>query len=92
MSNTVNARTTEAVSAGHETVTEAIVDAIADAEDVSPLDLEPPLASVIDPDALEGLVESMSRCPGDDPGRIQFVYSGYTVTVSGGGDVTVQRR
>lgn len=92
MSNTVNARSTEAVSAGPETVTEAIVEAIADAEGVSPLDLEPPLASVVDPDALEGLVESMGRGPGDDPGRIQFVYCGYTVTVSGGGDVAVQRR
>lgn len=91
MSNTLNAPTNETTTQP-ETVTEAIVDAIADAEGVSPLDLEPPLAAAVDPDALEGLVESMGRSPGDEPGHVQFIYSGYTVTVAGGGDVAVQRR
>lgn len=94
MSKTLDAPTTATGTdaADAPTVIEAIVDAVADAEGVSALDLEPPLAAVVDPDALESLVGSMGRAPGNEPGRIQFVYGGYDVTVTGTGDVTVRHR
>ena len=71
--------------AHHEchTITEAVVRAVAEAEDVSPLDLQP-LATVIDPDALEALVRD-----GWGNVTIEFTYQGYQVCVDGDEQVTV---
>lgn len=66
--------------------TEAVVSAVADAEGVSPLELRP-LASVIDPDALNTLLRGNR---GDR--TIEFTYHGYRVRISGGGDVTLSER
>lgn len=71
-----------------EPVSEAVVSAVADAKDVSTVDL-PPLYDVIDPDALEAVVTSMTRRPGEPAGRVEFSYSGFEVTVTGDGDVSV---
>jgi hypothetical protein len=65
-----------------DSVTEAIVTAVADAEGTSPLKLQP-LATVIDPDALGALVRT-----GEDM-TAEFTYHGYHVCVSGDGQVTV---
>lgn len=72
-------------------VTIAVVAAVADAEEVSPLELSP-LAATIDPDALERVVASMRGCPDGPTGCVEFPYEGYVVTVTGAGDVDVRRR
>ena len=66
-----------------EAVTEAVIAAVADAEDVSPLELDP-LACAIDPDALNALYED-----GRDGVAVEFAYSGYEVDVSRDGRVSV---
>lgn len=63
-----------------ESVTEAVVAAVAEAEGADPTDLDP-LFGVIDPDALEALV-----APGID-GHVAFDYHGHRVVVEGTGDV-----
>lgn len=65
-------------------VSERVVVAVADAEDVDPRDLDPPLATVVDPDALAHLFTDATV-----PGHVTFEYSGYEVTVENGGSVTL---
>lgn len=72
-----------------ERMTRAVVSAVADAKDVSTVDVSPPLYDVIDPDALEAVVASMTRRPGEPDERVEFSYSGYEVTVTGDGHVSV---
>jgi hypothetical protein len=63
---------------------EAVIHAVADARGVSPLELETPLFEVIEPDALDRLVDSGT------PGlTITFEYEDCIVTVDGENDVTV---
>lgn len=54
----------------------AVVEAVADAEDVEAADLDCKLADAIDPTALDRVVESM-----DGAGIVVFRYYGYEVTV-----------
>lgn len=66
-----------------------IITRIADREGVQPVDLETPLQEVIDPDALETLVDSTGvRQYGSYP-RVEFPYYGYIVTVDGTGRVSI---
>lgn len=67
---------------------ESVVIAVADAEDVSPLDL-PPLYPTIDPDALNVLIGSLNDTRGELGGTVTFAYGGYEVTVCGNGDVSL---
>lgn len=76
-------------STAAERVSEAVVSAVADAKDISAVDVSPPLYDVIDPDALEALVASMTRGSGERAGTVEFSYSGYEVTVTGDGFVSV---
>lgn len=64
----------------------AVVEAVAEAEGVDPADLDPPLARVIDPDALDALFTDGSS------GWMTFHYSGYAVTVHADGSVDVRER
>lgn len=72
----------------NHTITEAVVSAVADAEGVSPLEL-PPLATVIDPDALESFVSGTAGRPGTSSRTVEFRYIDYTVAIDENGDVTV---
>lgn len=58
-----------------------IVEQIAAREAVDPTELTPPLASVIDPDALDRLFHSSSADTASNVGRVTFEYYGYEVTV-----------
>jgi uncharacterized ParB-like nuclease family protein len=73
-------------------ITESIVDAVAEAEDLDPIDIEPPLATVVDADALNTLVDSMDGGPDASVGRITFSYCGYDVTVTTDGIVSLDER
>lgn len=73
----------------NQSVSEAVVTAVADADGVSPVDVVPPLYEAIDPDALETALASMSSGPHELAGRVEFAYSGYEVAVTEDGDVSV---
>lgn len=62
----------------------AVVTAVAKAKNIDPMDLEPPLASVIDPDALNSLFKKDLRI-----GHITFQYSDCEVTIHSDGTVNV---
>jgi len=68
---------------------EAVLNRVAEAEGVEPSELDTPLYAVIDPDALDMLFWSDNDGPTRDTGEVRFEYSGYKVTVSATGDVSV---
>lgn len=70
-------------------VSTAIIEAVADHEDVDPLELEPPLYDVIDLDAVETLVEQSPRFGTGESVEISFTYNGAEVEVTGTGEVRV---
>lgn len=61
-----------------------VVQAVADADGVDPLDLPQPLGEVIDTDALDSLVQERGF-----NGKITFSYLGYQVTVKSTGQVAI---
>lgn len=66
-----------------------VVNAVADAKGVDPLDLEESLHDVIDPDALEDLfAPRFAGVPRFD-GRVSFTMADCTVVVESGGRVVV---
>ena len=62
---------------------EQVLWAVADAENITPIELRDPLYEAIDPDALDRLLET-----GTDDVTVTFEYCGYSVTVRG--DETVR--
>ncbi|MFC6720738.1 HalOD1 output domain-containing protein [Halobacteriaceae archaeon SHR40] len=80
---------TKLSTANDGSVTNEVVEKVAEAEDVDPLELTPPLYEVIDPDALDQIFASTPTAGGIE-GQMTFFYNGYEVTVSGDGYVSVQ--
>jgi hypothetical protein len=72
-------------------VTRRIVEEVAEAEGVSPVDLSPPLYEVVDPEALDRLFGTTTAAGRTDR-RVAFAYQGYDVVVSGDGHVSVEAR
>lgn len=65
-----------------------IVEGVAAREGIDPLDLDEKLYDVIDADALDALTRGASdRRPQEM--LIEFTYYGYSVTVDGAGEVTI---
>lgn len=62
-----------------------VIASVAESNGVDTTDVEPPLGTVIDGDALESLVSSLDR------GDVTFQYSGCEVTVTHDGHVETQR-
>ena len=69
---------------GEPTVSERVIEAVAEAEGVDPTDVTPPLYDVMDPDALDQLFESASVNK-----QFVFSYSGHEVAVGEEGEVLV---
>lgn len=63
-----------------------VICAIAEAKGVDPLDLDPELVDVVDPDALERLFRYGTS--GDTEGRVTFTMAGCEVVVRSTGSVT----
>lgn len=72
-------------------LSQLVVEAVADAEGVDPLELSSPLYEVIDPDALDQ-VFAVTSTDGRRDGQVTLSYNGYEVTVCGDGYVTVEER
>jgi len=62
-----------------------IVDAVAEAEGVEPVTLDPQLAEVVDPDAVTRLVEDSTTSALD----VRFAYRGHDVVIDNSGRVQV---
>lgn len=74
-------------SANQQPLSEKVVDAVAEREGVDPVDLDPRLYRVVDPDALDQLFQSSQRTDADL--EIAFTYSDYEVVVRSDGELTV---
>jgi hypothetical protein len=65
-----------------EPLSRAVVEAVAARDGIDPVDVETPLYEVVDPDALDALFDGRA-------GEVTFEYSGYRVTVTESGEVTL---
>jgi len=63
-----------------QTLSTAVIGAVADAEDVDPTDLTEPLYNVVNTDALDALFQA-------ETGTLTFEYHGYRVSVHATGEV-----
>ncbi len=66
-----------------------IVQEVADKEGIRPTELDCQLADVIDPEALDQLMQSLEANNSTPTGVLTFEFCGYTVRVSAAGDITV---
>ena len=73
----------------HDSLTETIVDEVAESTNTDPLELDP-LHNVIDVDALEDLFAPKLDEQPRSGGTIVFIYGGCTVIVRGSDQVTVR--
>lgn len=64
-----------------------VIEAVAEREGVDPMELEPPLRSVVDIEAVDRLFAPTKNGPRN--GQVAFEYRGYTVRVKETGDVVV---
>lgn len=75
-------------------LSQAVVRAVADAEDVPATELSPPeyepLYSAVDPAALDELFEPTHSGLSRRSGAVTFPFCGYTVTVYSDGEVTLE--
>lgn len=78
-------------TAGSSSVSESVIEAVAEAEGADPIELSPPLYDVIDPDSLNQ-VFAPTPTDGRMKGTLTFSYNGYEVTVCGDGDVSIDER
>lgn len=63
----------------------SVIEAVASAEGVDPVELSEPLFAAVEPDALDRLFRAGTGC-------VTFQYLGYEVTAHGDGEVTVEPR
>lgn len=71
-------------------VSTRVLEAVAEANGTSPIELSPPLYEVIDPDALNALFRSGRRSESDL--EVTFEYQGLEVTVADDGCIGVDKR
>lgn len=71
-----------------QSVSLKIVEKIAEREQVSPEELQPPIHYAIDTDALDSLYQSNTS--DRRPATVEFEYKGYTVVVDSTGDVDIR--
>ena len=64
-----------------------VVELVARQEGVDPADLEPPLQTVVETEALDALFRKHPRSEIDAVGLVEFDYCGYLVRISRSGEV-----
>ena len=67
-----------------ESLTAEVLGAVADRKGVDPVDLEPPLHDVVDPDALEALFADSIHGTVRETVAAEFTYRGHRVLIDGG--------
>ena len=65
-----------------------VVEAVAQKEGISPSEVSPPLYSVVDPEALDALVQPETDSDTDRI-EIRFTYLGYVIRVQNGSEVSI---
>lgn len=73
-----------------DSITTRVVKRIAIMEGVDPLELQPPLYSIIDIDAVEDLFASVADDRSDGTISVEFEYQGYQVTIESDDEVYVR--
>lgn len=71
-----------------ESVSLTVVEALASAKGVSPLEIEQPLYGSVDPEALDALFDPVDGA--ESSGRVVFTVDAYEVTVTASRDVYVR--
>lgn len=71
------------IESGNESLSQIVVDALADVIGTDPTTLTPPLYEVVDPEAVDRL------CTADGPVTVRFEYDGHTVAVHSDRSVVV---
>lgn len=71
-------------------ITHRVLAAVAEAEDVDPVDLEPPLYDVLDGGLLDDLIASNHDCVDGPSLQLAFSYHGYHVHVDATGSVSIE--
>lgn len=88
--NDANAGITEnAPYSGEESLSTAVIQAVADAADLEPAELGTPLYDQIDPDALDNLFSDRHNGMPRGSGHVVFTLLDYEVTVYSDGQVVV---
>lgn len=72
-----------------QSVSTTVIETVAARENVNPIELNPSLYEVVDPDALDALFAPSRTGTARLGGRIEFSYCGYELVVRGDGNVTV---
>lgn len=86
---TTRDRTLSEVSTADQSLSVRVVEALAEAQEVPPERLDPPLFEAVDPDALDRIFADewdVTR----DSGRLSFVVGDHEVLVRASGEVTVR--
>ena len=65
-----------------------VVEKVASREGTDPVELQPPLHTVIDSEALDALFRS-TRSRSRTKGTIEFQYQGYTIRIDSSGEVEI---
>jgi hypothetical protein len=76
---------------GETHVSTSITEAIAEAEEVDPLEVPSPLESAVDADALDDLFEPRDGERLREHGLVRFPFEGHLVTVWADGTIVVER-
>ncbi|ELY43822.1 HalOD1 output domain-containing protein [Natronorubrum sulfidifaciens] len=67
-----------------------VIEAVANADDVDPAGLEPPLYDVVDTNALDRLFEPTASGTTARRGQVSFRYRGHEITVHSSGRVDLE--
>lgn len=73
-----------------ESVSERVIEAVAEREEVGPTALAQPLNEIVDPEALDALFEPQGNGRPRTEGRVEFEYYGYAVVVHEDGSVDIR--
>lgn len=91
MQDTTTEASAESTTSEPTRPSRAVLDAVATAEDVDPVDL-PPLYDVVDPEKLDALFAPLAADPATarSRGEVRFRYAGHEVVVSASGTVDLR--
>jgi len=70
--------------------TQAVIKAVAEAENLDPIDLNSPLYDAINPEALNSLFDSHAGKETQPNGKVIFEFHGYVVIVTSDGNVVLE--
>ena len=73
-----------------KSVSEKVLEVIAEAEDIDASEIEEPLYEAVNPDGLDAIFKSKDSDATRNQGKVQFPYYGYKVTVTAQGNVKLQ--